>query len=251
MKHWMFLLLLLAPLSHAGQPVVSGYEFLSDETKEIQDDDFLNPGMATVELGRELFNAPADDGPACAECHGVDGEKLDVKKISAYPLYDAPHASVLTLQDRIHICWEDKLERFPISYDEPDAVALETFVRHLARGEPVRTEVNEDSREFYELGKKLYYTRFGQINMSCQHCHIQHQGQMLRGQQLTHGQSNGFPVYRFVSDRITSLHRRLNECFVQMRAESFEAGSEEYKALEYYMSVMGKGLKIETPGVRF
>jgi len=74
---------------------------------------------------------------------------------------------------------------------------------------------------------------------------------MLRGHKLTQGQTNGFPVYRFGTDRITSLHRRYNECFVQLRAEPYEKGSEEYRALEYYMGVLSNGLQIETPGVRF
>ena len=53
-------LLVLALCLHtnvwAGQKPVSGYEFLSDQIKEILDDDFLNPGMETVEHGRLIFN---------------------------------------------------------------------------------------------------------------------------------------------------------------------------------------------------
>ena len=39
-------------------------------------------------------------------------------------------------------------------------------------------------------------------------------GKEPRGQVLPPGRSNGFPEYRFGTDRITSLQRRLRTCFV-------------------------------------
>ncbi len=235
----------------ADQNPVSGYDFLNDQIKAIQDDDFLNPGMETVEQGRVIFNDFEEEETACSSCHGVNGEKLDRKKIASYPLFDEKYEKLLTLQDRVHACWTDKLDRFPLMYDEPKAVALETFARSLARGEIINIDVNHGTMPTYRLGEELYNQRFGQMGMTCHHCHVQYQGLRLRGQKLTQGQTNGFPVYRFGSSRITSLHRRFNECFVQLRAEPYEVGSEEYKALEYFMGVMSNGLKVETPGVRF
>jgi sulfur-oxidizing protein SoxA len=102
-----------------------------------------------------------------------------------------------------------------------------------------------------EQGSALYRMRFGQLDISCYHCHIQHQGQMLRGQILNQGQANGFPEYRLGKGRITSMHQRLRECFVSFRAEPFDPGSKEYKLLELYVMSRGNGLKIETPAVRF
>ena len=40
-------------------------------------------------------------------------------------------------------------------------------------------------------------------------------------------------------------------CETVLRAEPFEAGSEEYKLLELYIMSRGNGLEIETPAVRF
>ena len=233
-----------------AQPV-SGYDYLSAEIKEIQDDDFLNPGMSAVERGQQLFIQADDDGRACADCHGAEGEKLNKKRIAAYPGFDHILNQVLTLQDRIRYCRTEKLDRFPLVYDHKDLVDLETFVRSRARGETIHIEVTDDTKEIYEAGKALYNKRFGQMGMTCHHCHEQYQSIYLRGRKLTQGQTNGFPVYRFESDRITSLHRRFNECFVQLRAEPFDKGGDEYRALEYYMGVMSNGLKVETPGDRF
>jgi len=105
--------------------------------------------------------------------------------------------------------------------------------------------------DLIEQGEVLYRTRYGQIDMSCYHCHVQHQGQMLRGQKLSQGQANGFPEYRLGKGRITSLHGRMRECFISFRAEPFDAGSEQFQLLELYLMQRGNGLPIETPAVRF
>ena len=76
-------------------------------------------------------------------------------------------------------------------------------------------------------GEALYNTRSGQLDLACRHCHVQHQGQMPRGQRLSQGQANGFPDYRLGMGRITSFQQRLKECFSSFRAEPFEPGSEE------------------------
>jgi len=230
---------------------VSGYDFLSKDIQEIQDDEFLNPGMPTVELGSQIFTESEAGEKSCGSCHGEEGELLNKNNIASYPAYQPAYETVHTLQERIHACWTDKQDRFPLLYDDPKLIALETFVRSLARGTEINVEVNEQSRALYQQGEQLYKKRFGQMAMTCHHCHVQYQGVFMRGRKLTQGQTNGFPGYRFTSDRVTSLHRRFNECFVELRAEPFATGSQEYKALEYYMGVMSNGLKIETPAVRF
>jgi sulfur-oxidizing protein SoxA len=229
----------------------SGYDFLSRDIQDIQDDEFLNPGMPAVKLGGELFREAEEGEKSCASCHGEDGEKLNNDRIASYPRYQENYKKLHTLQERIHACWVDKQDRFPLIYDDPKLIALETFVRSLAAGTVINVVVDDNNRAIYETGEKLYKQRFGQMAMTCYHCHVQYQGVFMRGRKLTQGQSNGFPVYRFTSDRITSLHRRFNECFVELRAEPFDVGSEEYKALEFYMGVMSNGLEIETPAVRF
>ena len=242
---------LLPPVGGAAGPV-SGYEFLGADTQAMQDDEFANPGMVTVEAGARLFNEQRPDEPAaCASCHGEDGASLNTQAIASYPIYDPNLGGLVTLQDRIHHCWEINLDRFPLDYDDPQIVALETFVRHRALGETVNVATEGPIADLVEQGKQLYGTRYGQLDMACYHCHVQHQGQMLRGQRLSQGQANGFPEYRLGRGRITSLHQRLRECFISFRAKPFDAGSEEFKLLELYLMSRGNGLQIETPAVRF
>ncbi|WJW75922.1 sulfur oxidation c-type cytochrome SoxA [Thiohalobacter sp. IOR34] len=234
-----------------GNGLHSGYDYLKPETRAMQDDEFANPGMPTVDRGRRLFNAEGENGKSCASCHGEDGEGLDPARIASYPVYDPDSGRPRTLQEQINICWEDQLDNIPYVYDCTELVALEAFVRHRARGTPVQVDIDGPLRPFYEAGRKLYHTRFGQANLACTHCHDLHAGQWLRGQQLTQGQSNGFPEYRLGSGRITSLQRRFSECFRSFRAEPFEPGSQAYIDLEVYVNARGNGLKIETPAVRY
>jgi sulfur-oxidizing protein SoxA len=166
-------------------------------------------------------------------------------------VFNANLGGLVTLQGRINYCWEINLDRFPQPYDHADLIALETFVRHKTQGRPVNVQTDGEMAGILAQGRALYTTRFGQIDMSCYHCHDQHQGQMLRGQRLSQGQANGFPEYRLGKGRITSLHQRMRECFISFRAAPFEAGSKEFQLLEAYVMSRGNGLPIETPAVRF
>jgi len=236
--------------AHANE-AVSGYYFLSPMTQEMQDDEFANPGMDAVEHGRELFHGVGNSGKSCASCHGEDGDKMNIKNVARYPVYNENELRPYTLQDQINLCWEDKLDNTPFVYDCKEVVALETYVRFLARGETVNVDIGGPMKAHYESGRELYHTRFGQIDMACVHCHVYHQGQRMRGQVLSQGHSNGFPEYRLGSGRITSLHKRFSECFVSFRAQPFDRGSDEFIDLEVYINARGNGLKIETPAVRY
>jgi len=250
------ILLLLSTILQAGTAValepVSGYAFLVSETQSMQDDDFENPGMVTVDKGETLFREHREDEEyACSGCHGDNGEGLDLKKIASYPRYEPELGGLATLQDRISQCWEINMDRFPLMYDAPELVVLETYVRNRASGERINVQTDGPMVDLLQQGEILYQTRMGQVGMTCQHCHVQHQGQMLRGQRLTQGQANGFPVYRLARGEITSLHKRLRQCFISFRAEPFDPGSREFKLLELYLMSRGNGLEIETPAVRF
>ena len=229
----------------------SGYEFISQEAREMQDDDFQNPGYELIELGKKLFARPCDDDKSCASCHGADGEQLSPASIAQYPKFIAELGKPLTLRDQIQRCWENQLDNLPLLYDDRELLALETFLRYLAQGEKVNVDVSGPMKPYYEAGKKLYYTRFGQMNMSCDHCHDVHTGKMLRGQKLSQGHTNGFPEYRLEAQKMINLPQRLRECFRSLRAETFEQDSDEFRDLEIYLNARGNGLPIETPAIRY
>lgn len=242
---------LLLPLSAlAWDTPVSGYAYLPEQIQAMQDDPFENPGMFTVEEGGALFHAPGYNGHSCADCHGTNGSKLDVKAIARYPVYSAAHKGPLTLQQRINDCREHHLDEFPLTYDDPALIKLETFVRHRARGEKVNVDVQGPLRAWYETGKVLYHTRIGQLDMGCHHCHDRYVDLNLRDQVLNQGHSNAFPAHRLLSGNVSSLHGKFRDCYATLRALPYEVGSAEFIALEVYLNARGNGLAIETPGIR-
>lgn len=229
----------------------SGYSYLTPETRAMQDDDFENPGMEGVGAGARLFSAPGSNGKRCSDCHGAGGERLDAAQIARYPKFSATLGKPQTLQGQLQACWRTRLGNEALAHDSQPLVELESFVRNLARGEPVAVDVDGPMQPYYRRGKALYYTRFGQIDLACNHCHDDYAGRHLRGQLLSQGQTNGFPVYRLAKGQLTGLHTRMKQCFVKFRAEPFPLGSDELLALEVFLASRGNGLKIETPAVRF
>jgi len=190
-----FAIILLLPLSCALAEPVSGYAFLDESTQAMQDDEFENPGMVAVDRGSELFNEHREaEEYRCSDCHGEDGADLDIRQIARYPVFNPNLGGLVTLQERINYCWEISMDRFPLTAGHADLIALETFVRNRARGEQVDVQTDGEMAPLIARGEALYNTRFGQLDMACRHCHVQHQGQMLRGQRLSQGQANGFTL---------------------------------------------------------
>lgn len=236
---------------HKGYQHKSGYEFLSADTQAMQDDDFENPGMSTVDEGAELFTTVGSNGKSCASCHGDGGEKLDIKQLAMYPVYDKALKKPVTLQQRVRMEWENKLGNKPLDYDGKQALALEVFVRNLARGEKVNVQVDGPMKPYFEKGKNIYHARTGQLNMACNQCHDTFYGKKIRANLLSQGQSNGYPAYRLKNGKINGLHSRFNGCYKQFRAEKSKSGNDDYVALETYVNWRSNGLLIESPGIRF
>lgn len=237
-------------VSPATEPA-SGYEWLSDPVREMQDDEFANPGYLVVDAGAELFAIAGKTGKSCSDCHGDGGAQLEVGRIAMYPVFDHQSQKPMTLQGRIHACSQTHLGNPAMRYDSKDAVALETFVRNLAHGVPVNVRIDGDLAPFAEQGKAFFEGRRGQMDMSCAHCHVNYAGLKLRAQTLSQGQLNGFPTYRLTNQRVNGTHLRFRQCENSLRASYQPAGAEDYVNLELYMMSRGNGLPIETPAIRF
>jgi sulfur-oxidizing protein SoxA len=115
---------------------------------------------------------------------------------------------------------------------------------------PVNVSIDGPAQEWWEKGKEMYYTRFGQLELSCSNCHEDNWGNMIRADHLSQGQTNGFPTYRLKNTKLNSIHGRFKGCIRDTRAETFSPGSAEFRALELYVAWRGTGLSVETPSVR-
>jgi len=251
MKTRFLSLLLWLPYAVNALEPHSGYDYLLAETREMQDDDFGNPGLAMVDEGRELFQRAGANGKSCASCHGDEGQGLDSGKIARYPVYDRQRKRPITLRERIRLCRSGKQAGPPLPYAGREALALETLVRYLARGEPVNVDISGPMASHYQAGRNLFHTRWGQVDIACHQCHDYHAGKRFRGQTLTQGQTNGLPAYRLATGEIAGAHERFSQCLSKLRAEPFAIGSPEYVDMEVYANARGNGLPIETPAVRY
>lgn len=242
--------LLIATAANAQQPV-SGYDYLIPELQEMQNDDFGNPGMIAVDAGEALFAEAGKNGKACTSCHGDGGSKLDIKRIARYPVYSSSLKKPVTLRNQVLICRNERLGGSELKTADEQALQLEAYVRRLALGETVNVDVSGPMAVHYEAGKKLFRTRWGQVDIACHQCHDYHAGRTFRGQLLTQGQTNGFPGYRYTAGKHVSTPERITGCLTNLRADPYAADSVEYMNLEVYMNARGNGLKIETPGIRY
>jgi sulfur-oxidizing protein SoxA len=115
---------------------------------------------------------------------------------------------------------------------------------------PVDVAIDGPVREMWERGQKMYYTRTGQLEMSCASCHEDHYDDHIRADHLSQGQINGFPVYRLKNAKLNSVHARFKGCVRDTRAQTYKPGSDDFLALELYVASRGNGLSVEGPSIR-
>jgi len=228
----------------------SGKRWANEETREMQNDEFSNPAAPWQAIGEEEWNkVDGEAGKSCASCHQDAAETM--KGAGArYPVYFEPWKKLMSLEQRINYCRETNMKAKPYKWESDQLLGMTVFVKAQSRGLPMSVKVDGPAAPFFEKGKEFYYTRRGQLDMACKHCHEGNYGQHIRAETLSQGQSNGFPTYRFEWQKLGSLHRRFQGCNEQVRAEAYPHGSDEYVNLELYLAWRGQGLPVETPSVR-
>ncbi len=230
--------------------IYSGWRFRSDETQVLQMDDFDNPGMLGVEAAMEQWEtADGSAGKSCADCHGASEESMAGLR-AVYPKWSEAAGEVRTLEHQINDCRENRMGAEPLKYDGGDMTNMVALISVASRGMPVNVAIDGPAQSTWEQGKELYYTRTGQLEMSCANCHEDNYGRMIRADHLSQGQINGFPVYRLKNTKLNSVHARFKGCVRDTRAETYAPGSPEFVALELYVASRGNGLSVEGPSVR-
>jgi sulfur-oxidizing protein SoxA len=241
----------------AGEPVQysvegrrSGYTYLLPENQRLQDDEFANPGLLWVEQGRELWrHADGASGASCATCHGEAVESMRGVR-TRYPHFDPQRGKLINLEQQINRCREAHMQAPAYPYESAALLALTTFVSFQSRGLPMDVRSDGPAAPFFEAGKVFFHQRRGQLDLACAHCHDQQAGQRLRGEVISQGQTNGFPVYRHIWQTLGSTHRMFAWCNTSVRAEPYPYGADEYVNLELFLAWRGRGLPVETPAIR-
>lgn len=238
-----------AHLNGALPELYSGWHFRDTETRAMEADDFDNPGMIFADRGLDSWNTvDGTEGKSCASCHEGPESMKGLRAVT--PRVDAKSGKLMNIEGYVNDCrttrmgaeaWGDKSDKMT------DMLAL---ISVQSRGELMNVAIDGAAAPFYEKGKEMYYTRYGQLELSCANCHEQNFGNYIRSDHLSQGQTNGFPVYRLKDASLTTPQQRFVGCVRDTRAETFKIGSDEFNALELYVASRGNGLAVEGVSVR-
>ena len=114
---------------------------MGEQTRALQDDDFLNPGMFAVDYGRDLWNrAEGTEGFSCASCHGNAEETM--RGIAAhYPRYDEIREGIVNLELMIDRERGERMGADEYAYESAELLALAAYVANQSRGMPLEIDV--------------------------------------------------------------------------------------------------------------
>lgn len=228
----------------------SGFDFMSPALRAMQDDETSNPGMLAVKEGEAAWTANVgDQDRSCASCHGDAATSM--RGVAArYPAFDTRTARPLGLAARIDACRVRYQGAPRLNREHETLLALEAFVAHQSRGQPVAPPADPLLAPSRARGETIYRQRMGQLDLSCASCHDTHAGQRLAGSVIPQAHPTGYPVYRLEWQGLGSLTRRVRGCMTGVRAEPFDDGAAALVELELYLMQRAAGMAMETPAVR-
>ena len=207
------------------------------------------PYQIAIDEGKRLFDAPFKNGQTYGSCFTNNGIGVN----DQYPLFDVKRGEVITLSLAVNECRVKNGEE-PLPEEKGKLASILSYMAFTTRGKKIDIKVPNDPKalEAFERGKQSYYTRRGQLNISCAHCHLDNAGNNLRANLLSPalGHASHFPVYRSEWGEIGTLHRRFIGCNQQVRAKAFKPQSKEYREIEYYLTYMSNGLTWNGPAAR-
>jgi len=228
----------------------SGYDFMSRETRAMQDDDAANPALLWVLEGQTLWSQKTGAaGRACADCHG--DARVGMKGVAArYPAYDAARGRPVTLEQRINACRTDRQRAPALQWESRELLALSAYVALQSRGMPIEVADGPHEQPFLDTGRAAFNRRQGQLNLACSQCHDDNWGKRLAGNAIPQAHPTGYPLYRLEWQSLGSLERRLRNCLIGIRAEPYDYGSPELVDLELFLMWRARGMPMDAPAVR-
>jgi sulfur-oxidizing protein SoxA len=235
---------------HATDLRRSGLDFMGPQTRAMQLDDTLNPGMLWVAEGESHWKvAPGASNKSCAGCHG-DASRSMRGVAARYPAFSPSLARPVTLAQRINLCRQAHQMARPWAHESQELLALEAYVGHQSRGMELMPGGDPRLVPFRERGLDLFRRRMGQLDLSCAQCHDGLAGGRLGGSAIPQAHPTGYPLYRLEWQGLGSLQRRLRNCMSGVRAEPFPPDASEWVELELYLTWRARGMTLETPAVR-
>ncbi|MFC5322547.1 sulfur oxidation c-type cytochrome SoxA [Bradyrhizobium oligotrophicum] len=228
----------------------SGYDFMSSDTKAMQDDDTANPAMLSVLDGDTLWTTKAGAAnKACSDCHG--DAAVSMKDVAArYPAFDVISGAPVDLGQRVNLCRKQHQQTDPFAPDSREMLALTALIAKQSRGTPITAGDDLRLASAVAHGRDLFMQRQGQLNLACTNCHDDNWDKHLAGSAITQGQPTGYPIYRLEWQAMGSLQRRIRGCMTGVRAQALDFDAPDMIALELYLMSRAHGMPMDAPAVR-
>lgn len=234
------------PFSDYKNGVYSIHEPSRAQWEDIEE---FAPYELNISKGEALFNKPFANGKTYASCFENGG--IGIRQ--NFPYFDTASGEVITLELAINQCRKANGEK-PLKWKKGAMANISSYMAFTSRGNKLNITIPDDPRALaaYNRGKRFFYAKRGQLNVSCADCHVTNAGKWIRADLLGPGlgQTTHFPVYRSKWGGIGTLHRRYGGCNKNIRAKPFKAQSDEYRTLEYFHTYMANGLEVNGPGSR-
>ena len=220
---------------------------------QLQSANAMNPIGLWIDEGKRKWEKD------CNACHAL--EKI-VKAVPNFPKLDASQ-KLINLEDQISVCRKRDANtptasasgQF-FSNDDNSTLELSTFLNDAARQLTIHiaTPTNPLHAAIWKQnlteGEKLFKTRLGHMNLSCQQCHDGKVGASMRAQKITAGHPTGFPAYRISWQGLGSIERRIRACYSGVQAQVPSPQDIRLRQLELYLKTRAQGLPLEGPSIR-
>ena len=220
---------------------------------QLQSANAMNPIGLWIDEGKRKWEKD------CNACHAL--EKV-VKAVPNFPKLDASQ-KLINLEDQISVCRKRDANtptasasgQF-FSNDDNSTLELSTFLNDAARQLSIHiaTPTNPLHAAIWKQnlteGEKLFKTRLGHMNLSCQQCHDGKVGASMRAQKITAGHPTGFPAYRISWQGLGSIERRIRACYSGVQAQVPSPQDIRLRQLELYLKTRAQGLPVEGPSIR-
>jgi len=228
---------------------------------QLQSANAMNPIGLWIDEGKRKWEKD------CNSCHAL--EKV-VKAVPDFPKLDASR-KLINLEDQISIC-RQRVEATTnanansiatttastqsFTNDDNPTLELSTFLNDAAR--QLAINIAPPTNPLHAIiwkknladGERLFKTRLGHMNLSCQQCHDGKVGASMRAQKITAGHPTGFPAYRISWQGLGSIERRIRACYSGVQAQVPAPQDMRLRQLELYLKTRAQGLQLEGPSIR-
>jgi len=228
---------------------------------QLQSANAMNPIGLWIDEGKRKWEKD------CTSCHAL--EKV-VKAVPDFPKLDASR-KLINLEDQISIC-RQRVEATTnanansiatttastqsFTNDDNPTLELSTFLNDAAR--QLAINIAPPTNPLHAIiwkknladGERLFKTRLGQMNLSCQQCHDGKVGASMRAQKISAGHPTGFPAYRISWQGLGSIERRIRACYSGVQAQVPAPQDMRLRQLELYLKTRAQGLQLEGPSIR-